>query len=114
MKKLGFAHLRSDAGIFIYQQGKDVVIIIAYVDDMEFFGKSKSLVIKLKGDFTKLWECRDLGDAKEFLCMRINRHKGKIYLDQSPYLKWVIECFGMTNARVVPTPLPAGYTPAEN
>jgi hypothetical protein len=114
MEKLGFVRLTSDAGIFIYRQGTNFVIVIVYVDDILFLGKDKGLLVHLKNKFMKHWECRDLGDAQEFLRMRITRKKGKIYLDQVSYLKRVLERFGMSNARVAPTPLPAGYTPAEN
>jgi len=60
----------------------------------------------------KRWECRDLGDAQEFLCMRIRRKDGKIYLNQSTYLQKVIECFNLQNVKPTPTPLPEGYQPS--
>ena len=60
------------------------------------------------------WECCDLGDAKEFLRMRIVRKGSSIYLDQCAYLEKVLECCGMTNAQLAPTPLPAGYCPEPN
>ena len=62
----------------------------------------------------KKWECRDLGDAKEFLRMRIVRKGRSIHLDQCSYLEKVLERCSMTNARPAPTPLPAGYIPAPN
>ena len=62
----------------------------------------------------KKWECRDLGEVKEFLRMRIRRENGKIYLDQVPYLQKVLQRFGMTDTKPAPTPLPAGYVPLLN
>ncbi|THH23200.1 hypothetical protein EUX98_g7976 [Antrodiella citrinella] len=64
----------------------DIVLVVVYVDDALFCGKNKALVAKLKADFMKRWECRDLGDTKEFLRMRIRRDVGKIFIDQVPYL----------------------------
>ena len=55
------------------------------------------------------WECRDLSDCKEFLRMRIQHKRNKILIDQSSYLKKVVERFEMQNAKAAPTPLPAGY-----
>ena len=46
--------------------------------------------------------------------MRIQRQGQKILLDQSDYLKKVVERFGMSNARGATTPLPAGYVPQES
>lgn len=87
MKLLRYKRLSSDAGIFIFKdfEGNSVVIIV-YVDDALFCGKNKAPVAKLKADFMKQWECRDLGDTKEFLRMCIQRKAGKIYIDQTAYL----------------------------
>ena len=52
------------------------------------------------------WECRDLGDVKEFLRMRITRNGYDIHLDQIDYLKKVLERFKMANANSHPTPAP--------
>ena len=41
--------------------------------------------------------------------------KGRsILIDQCSYLQKVIECFGMTNAKYVQTPLLAGFVPMPN
>jgi hypothetical protein len=62
----------------------------------------------------KKWECRDLGEAKEFLCMRIQRKNGRIYLDQTTYLQKVLQRFKLQNANPAHTPLPEGYQPSPN
>jgi hypothetical protein len=111
MKGLGFKRLSSDAGIFICQQDGSYVIAIIYVDDALFLGPNKELVALKKAEFMKKWECRDLGEAKEFLRMRIRRKGQKIYLDQKDYLEKVLQRVGMTNAKPAKTPLPAGYIP---
>ena len=104
----------SDAGVFFAHIGKDLIMIIVYVDDTLFFGKNQRAVKKVKKTFMDIWECHDLSEAKEFLHIRI-KHKGhKIYLDQTVYLTKVIEHFEMSNARVATTPLPAGYNPTES
>ena len=115
LKELGCKRLVSDAGIFVYRT-KDgrFVLIIVYVDDAIFCGKDKALVLELKQRFMKKWECRDLGDVKEFLRMRITRKGSEIHLDQCAYLEKVLQRCGMQNAHSAPTPLPAGYKPAAN
>jgi len=55
-----------------------------------------------------------LGETKEFLRMRITRHKGIISLDQKDYLKTVLERFNMQNVKEAYTPLPSGYNPVPN
>jgi hypothetical protein len=92
MIELGFEHLKSDAGIFLYKKkGTNVVIAIIYVDDTLFCGPNKAIVDEIKATFMKKWECRDLGVHKEFLHMCIQRKGSKIYLDQCAYLETVLE-----------------------
>jgi hypothetical protein len=117
MAKLGFKQLLSDSGIFVYKDknGAPKVIVIVYVDDAIFLGRDMSIVRREKDLFMKIWECRDLGDTKEFLRMRILRGNGYITIDQQDYLHKVLEHFDLINAKAAPTPLPMGYilTPNE-
>jgi transposase InsO family protein len=115
LKKMGFKRLYSDAGIFICRHSDGTfAIIVAYVDDVLFVGPSQSFIQSKKKLFMTKWECRDLGDCKEFLRMRVIRKGQSIYIDQCSYLEKVIERFGMTNAKYARTPLPTGYMPTPN
>ena len=115
MKELGFEHLKSDAGIFLYQKkGTNIVVAVVYVDDTLFCGPTKAIVDEIKGLFMKKWECRDLGPATSFLNMQIKCDGCKILIDQCSYLEKVLERFGMQNARTAPTPLPQGYYPSKH
>ena len=69
MTELGFKRLKSDAGVYIKYDGNDRIIVVVYVDDAIFAGRNKAKVLRAKGDFMKRWECRNLGDLKEFLRM---------------------------------------------
>jgi Reverse transcriptase (RNA-dependent DNA polymerase) len=71
MNELGFKHLVSNAGLFVCKDFKEIIIAIVYVDDAMFFGKNKAQVDSKKKLFMDKWECRDLGEVKEFLRMRI-------------------------------------------
>ena len=57
------------------------------------------------------WECRDLGEVKEFLRMHVTCKNQAIMLDQRAYLDKALEHFSMTNAKSVPTPLPSNWVP---
>ena len=114
MKRLGFQHLSSDAGIFICKEKDDLVVAIVYVDDAMFFGKNLEWVRQKKQIFMDTWECHDLGEAQEFLRMHIKRKGKMIYLYQTAYLDKVLQHFGMVNAKHSATPLPAGYNPSDN
>jgi hypothetical protein len=114
LKVLGFKRLYSDAGLFICRVNGKLLIVVAYVDDVLFVGPDKSFIQSKKQAFMDKWECRDLGDCKEFLRMRITRKGQSILLDQCSYLNKVVERFGQTNAKYARTPLPTGYQPAPN
>ena len=111
MEELGFTSLASDAGVFYYRGEGSFVVAIIYIDDAIFCGPSKSLVLKLKEAFMKRWETWDLGEVMEFLHMHITRQGSSIHLDQSAYLKTVLQRCGMQNTKSAATPLLAGYVP---
>jgi hypothetical protein len=107
MNELGFQCLVSNAGLFVCKDYKEIIISIVYVDDAMFFGKNKAQVDFKKKLFMDKWECHDLGEVKEFLCMHITQKGKDVYLDQHDYLDKVLERFSMTNAKSAPTPLPS-------
>ena len=113
MKNLGFQWLTADAGVFIHKHQGKTVIAIVYVDDAMFFGKDKQYVAHKKKQVMNTWECRDLGDASEFLHMWIKHRNGTIEIDQTDYLDKVLKRFNMENAKIAPTPLPSGWQPSE-
>jgi len=88
-----------------------MVIILVYVDDIILTGPNAAQVASKKKLFMDKWECCDLGECKEFLCMRIDYQGGKTYLDQVPYLEKILKHFGMADAKAAQTPLPTGYKP---
>ena len=67
MEELGFQQLKTDAGLFLYRKGKEIILAILYIDEAQFCGPSKALVNKIKAAFTKKWECHDLRETTEFL-----------------------------------------------
>ena len=91
--KLDFQHCLSNTGVYIHRKGRKYVIVILYVDDVLFIRNDKKYNLLKKQEFMKIWECRDLGEAKEFLGMRITRdRKNKsIQLDQIDYPKKVVK-----------------------
>ena len=55
------------------------------------------------------WECQDLGDLKEFLWMHVTQQGSEIKIDQTEYLKKVLEQFSMVNTKSAATPLPSNW-----
>jgi hypothetical protein len=111
--ELGFTRTYSDAGIYVYEhKDKDIgpIFIILYVDDITMMGASLDIIKQLKIELAKRYEITDLGEIKSYLGMRITRDRSRrhIEIDQSDYLKGVLNRFNMADANSHPTPLPAG------
>jgi len=112
LKEFGFKRLYADAGIFVARhQDGTLIFLLVYIDDIVITGPQGTAVLSRKREFMHRWECRDLGTCREFLRMRIEYKDGKIYLDQTAYLRKILKRFGMTNAKMAKTPLPTGYKP---
>jgi len=115
VRELDFKRLYADAGIFVCRH-KDgtILVMLAYVDDILFMGPNISLLKNKKTLFMERWECRDLGECKEFLQIGIDRHGGNIFINQEQYLHKVVTRFIHGNEKTAKTPLPQGYKPLPN
>ena len=111
---LGFKRMFADAGIYVLpqQEGDDSgpLFVIIYVDDITIMGANLEKIKHLKSDLSTRYEMTDLGEIQSYLDMRIVRDRSlrHIEIDQSGYVKDVLEHFGMSNATPHNTPLPAG------
>jgi hypothetical protein len=114
--KMGFIRTFADPGVYIHFHDQDLIILVIYIDDTLFMGSNRTYLKLKKAEFMKKWECRDLGEAKEYLGMRITRDRIKktLKLDQISYAEKVIKRFKLDNAKVTWTPLPSGYNPLPN
>ena len=91
--EMDFTCSLSDPGTYFKIIGQEIVILLVYVDNALFMGSNKTQVLTHKKQFMKRWESCDLGEAKEYLGMRItrNRKKWTINLDQTCYAEKVIK-----------------------
>jgi hypothetical protein len=91
-------------------RGDGPLIVILYVDDITIMGTSIEAVERLKVDLAKRYEMTDLGEIEAYLGIRINRDRKnkRIQIDQSGYIRTILNRFGMADANPHNTPLPAG------
>ena len=114
LTELGFKRTSSDAGVYVYvmpsTRGDGPLIVILYVDDITIMGASIEAVKRLKADLEKRYEMTDLGEIESYLGVRIirDRSKKRIQINQSGYVKDVLDRFSMADANPHNTPLPAG------
>src|SRR5712672_41090 len=106
---IGFTWTHANAGIYVdhQQQGDGPLIVILYVDDITILGSSIAAVDRLKAQIAKQYEVTDLGEIKSYLGIRILRDRSikRLTIDQSGYVKDILDCFGMADANPNNTPL---------
>ena len=114
--KMGFTRTFANPSVYIHFHNQDLIILVIYVNDALFMGSNCSYLKLKKQEFMKKWESHDLGEAKEYLGMRITRDRIKktLKLDQISYTDKVIKCFKLNDAKIACTPLPSGYNPIPN
>ncbi|KMQ85156.1 polyprotein gag pol of ty1 copia retrotransposon [Lasius niger] len=75
------------------------LIVAIFVDDIFLFGNDCREKKKLKTDLTNKFKIKALGNARHVLGIRVRREKDEIRLDQSNYISYVLEKFGMTDCK---------------
>ncbi|CAM8901281.1 unnamed protein product [Rhodiola kirilowii] len=104
----GYMKLNSDHCVFTCKfTDDDLIILLIYVDDMLIVGQDKKKIAMLKKDLNKVFEMKDLGQAKQILGMHISRDRknGKLWLSQEEYVEKILKRFKMEKAKPVSCPL---------
>ena len=89
-------------------QDGSYIYLLLYVDDILIVAKIQGEIEKLKAKMRKVFEMKNLGEAKRILGMEISRDRdrGKLWLSQEYYLKKILQRFGMyDNTKPMSTPL---------
>jgi hypothetical protein len=101
----------ADAGIYVNLQcEEEPIFVILYVDDITIMGASLEAIEHLKDNLKQRYEITDLGEIASYLGISITRDRSKkrIEINQSGYIKDILERFGMSDANPNNTPLPSG------
>jgi len=103
--RIGFKRSNADHCLYI-NEARHIYITI-WVDDILIAGNGKEIAI-VKKQLAVEFEIKDLGEMKHFLGMRITRSDDGIAIDQTMYIRHILERFGMSNSKPVSTPIAAG------
>ena len=73
--KLNFEHFDiDDATLFIKKDGRSVVYLVVYVDDLLMTGNNEYYIASIKKDLKKCFEMIDMGHLHYYLEIEVNRH----------------------------------------
>ena len=76
LKQLGLTPLDKDDCVYFHRDGKDMIIISLYVDDLFLFTSSTRLLKQFKEGLKSRFEMEDLGEAKLVLGMQDHTRQG--------------------------------------
>ena len=104
---LGFTSSINDPCLYVRKTSSEILIIALYVDDLLMIGNSSTQITKIKGEFKKRFEMKDLGQVAIMLGVEVRRDrpKRKLYISQQEYTEHVLSRFGMEQSKPVTTPM---------
>ena len=104
---LSYTRLNSDLCVYIRQNSDGLVIVIIHVDDSTILAFPPSILPHAKAQIAEHLEISDLGPAKTFLGLQIERDRKMktISIHQTSYITKVLEHFGMLSSSPVHTPM---------
>lgn len=103
--KFGLCRSKVDECIYYRVDGRSMLIVAVYVDDILIFSNDVNIKNKLKRNLQDEFKMKDIGAAKFILGMEIIRNKttGSISINQSRYIRQILEKFGMADSNPVKT-----------
>jgi hypothetical protein len=91
--------------LFLLRQGRDILIVLAYVDDIVFGGSSNSLVERFAEDMSREFEMSMMGELQFFLGLQIKQSKKGTFVHQAKYTKDIVRKFKMEDSKAMTTPM---------
>jgi hypothetical protein len=79
--------------LFLLWQGKDILIVQLYVDDIVFGGLSNSLVARFAEDMSREFEMSMMGELQFFLGLQIKQSKEGTFVHQAKCTKDIVRKF---------------------
>jgi hypothetical protein len=111
LSKLGFTACGDEPCLFIHSTHS--IYVFVYVDDFLIMGPryNEDMVFNLKDQLMKIYQFKDMGNASQFLNIRILRDikTSQLWLCQDAYFEKLVTRFHLENAKYVATPLSSSF-----
>jgi hypothetical protein len=83
--------------------------VLVYVDDLIIMAITSGEVLEIKNFLKTHFSITELGDAKHFLGLQVERVDNGIYVGQPGYSKEILRDLDMENCKPKPTPMAVGW-----
>jgi hypothetical protein len=101
----GFEMGKVNQTLFLLRQGRDILILQVYVDDIVFGGSSNSLVARFAEDMSREFEMGMMGELQFFLGLQIKQSKEGTFVHQAKYTKDIVWKFKMEDSKAMTMPM---------
>jgi hypothetical protein len=91
--------------LFLLRQGKEILIMHVYVDDIDFGGSSNSLVARSAEDMSMEFEMSMMGELQFFLNLQIKQSKEGTFVHHAKYTKDIVRKFKMEDSKSMVMPM---------
>jgi hypothetical protein len=90
--------------------GDHLIYLVLYVDDMLLIGNNKEIIRDMKTHLSSKFDMKYLGATNFILGMEIKRYweNMKLWLNQTKYVKAILQRFNMQECILVRVPIPVG------
>jgi hypothetical protein len=92
-----------DQTLFLLRRGRDILIVLVYVDDIVFGGSSNSLVARFAEDMSREFEMSMMGELQFFLGLQTKQSKDGTFVHQPKYTKDIVRKFKMEDSKAMTT-----------
>ena len=101
VKSFGFDQNLEEPCVYKRGEGKSVVFLILYVDDMLLIGSGIGALSTVKVWLASNFDMKDLGEASYILGIKLHRDRSNrmIGLSQASYIDKILERFSMENSK---------------
>jgi hypothetical protein len=97
----GFEMGKVNQTLFLLRQGRDILIVQVYVDDIVFGGLSNSLVARFAEDMSREFEMSMMGELQFFLGPQIKQSKEGTFVHQAKHTKDIVRKFKMEDSKAM-------------
>jgi hypothetical protein len=94
-----------DQTLFLLRQGRDILIVQVYVNDIVFGGSSNSLVARFADDMSREFEMSMMGELQFFLGLQIKQSKEGTFVHQTKDTKDIVRKFKMEDSKAMAMPM---------
>jgi hypothetical protein len=97
-----------DNNLYIKSEGDNLLVVLAYVDDIIFCSTNESFVQWFSNSMQTEFEMSMIGELSYFLALQVNQSSTGIFISQEKYLKEMLKKFQMDDSSPVSTPMVVG------